>query len=95
VNSEKLIQNRNSERSAFGMNERVCFERRWIRSPLMPLVLLSCSSEINKDRLLEARRRSCGKPLDDTSNPAADFESTKLQKKHYGPVTDLADASNY
>jgi len=32
---------------------------------------------------------------DDTSKPATDFESTKLQRKHYGPVTDLADASNY
>lgn len=32
---------------------------------------------------------------DDTSKPATDFESTKPQKKDYGPVTDLADASNY
>ena len=32
---------------------------------------------------------------DDTSAPGADFESTKLRTKDYGPVTNLADASNY
>ena len=31
----------------------------------------------------------------DTSIPATDFESTKPQKKNYGRVTDLTDASNY
>jgi hypothetical protein len=69
------------------MDKRVCFPRRWIRFPLTPLVLLSCSSEINKDQLLEARWPSCGK--------ASATESTKPQTKDYGPVTNLADASNY
>ena len=45
--SENSTSSGNSARSAFGTDERVCFERRWIRSPLTPLVLLSCSSERN------------------------------------------------
>jgi hypothetical protein len=32
---------------------------------------------------------------DDTSAPGTDFESTKPRTKDFGPVTNLADASNY